>query len=499
MTSSVQLAVSPLGGMPGVSAYHTSVLLGGAEYFFSDQGIGSGRGTASHVGSPGRESAVRIIDMGTTAKSGGELMEVLERHFQPGTYDLLRKNCNSFSDCALFLLVRRRLDPTYRALERLGAGQAGLLQAFSGGRYMPNTRAATFDLDQVIAELSGSQPSGGYQSGFEGSGQALGGAGGAGAASCADGLRQARLARFDESAASSFVGSALAGLAAAASSVTGAFVGQQGAATQPPADTAADESLARRLQAEEEEAESRLRADEELARRLAAAEETPSAPRRRSDSGSRQQAAGGGPPFEGNPLTAVLGGLAGLSMGMASAAANAAGRGGGAGGSPSVEAPEGSQGRVAAGRDAAGLEAEAMLQALSSLADEVGRNFDQAANGLNRDAGIAGRGLHERLAPILAQLDRTIQSQTGGGRGQVDSSSLERHTIKTVFRASQAAGGGGAGNAEPNCAVCLEAFQDGEELRVLPCFHRYHPGCIDPYLLQHDTLCPVCKHPVLSG
>eukprot|EP00871_Galdieria_phlegrea_P002837 jgi/Galph1/3554/GphlegSOOS_G2221.1 len=33
-----------------------------------------------------------------------------------------------------------------------------------------------------------------------------------------------------------------------------------------------------------------------------------------------------------------------------------------------------------------------------------------------------------------------------------------------------------------NCAVCLEPFQDGECLRILPCFHQFHTACIDPWL-----------------
>ncbi len=30
--------------------------------------------------------------------------------------------------------------------------------------------------------------------------------------------------------------------------------------------------------------------------------------------------------------------------------------------------------------------------------------------------------------------------------------------------------------AGPACCVCLEAFEPGEDLRVLPCFHQFHVG-----------------------
>ncbi|CAG8485604.1 8148_t:CDS:2 [Paraglomus occultum] len=44
------------------------------------------------------------------------------------------------------------------------------------------------------------------------------------------------------------------------------------------------------------------------------------------------------------------------------------------------------------------------------------------------------------------------------------------------------------------CVICLEDFQDGDELRQLPCFHQYHIKCIDPWLMQKSSVCPMCKH-----
>ena len=31
----------------------------------------------------------------------------------------------------------------------------------------------------------------------------------------------------------------------------------------------------------------------------------------------------------------------------------------------------------------------------------------------------------------------------------------------------------------PGCSICTEEFQRGEDQRVLPCDHRFHPACID--------------------
>lgn len=41
------------------------------------------------------------------------------------------------------------------------------------------------------------------------------------------------------------------------------------------------------------------------------------------------------------------------------------------------------------------------------------------------------------------------------------------------------------------CSICTEDFIAGEDLRVLPCNHKYHPVCIDPWLLDVCGTCPL--------
>lgn len=47
-------------------------------------------------------------------------------------------------------------------------------------------------------------------------------------------------------------------------------------------------------------------------------------------------------------------------------------------------------------------------------------------------------------------------------------------------------------SAATTCSICLESFEDGESLRMLPCMHAYHTPCIDTWL-QQKASCPVCK------
>lgn len=41
------------------------------------------------------------------------------------------------------------------------------------------------------------------------------------------------------------------------------------------------------------------------------------------------------------------------------------------------------------------------------------------------------------------------------------------------------------------CSICTEEFERGEDVRVLPCDHKFHPACIDPWLLNVSGTCPL--------
>ncbi|KAK8187467.1 uncharacterized protein BKA78DRAFT_298466 [Phyllosticta capitalensis] len=52
--------------------------------------------------------------------------------------------------------------------------------------------------------------------------------------------------------------------------------------------------------------------------------------------------------------------------------------------------------------------------------------------------------------------------------------------------------------SQPTCAICLDDFVHKETtVRELPCHHIYHPECIDNFLRDNSSLCPLCKKTVL--
>jgi len=147
-TNKVELAASMLFTIPGIaSAYHTSVLVNGEEFFFSDSGIFSNRALTSHQGEPSE-----LVYMGLSKRTGSQVLNALTTHFRPGSYDLIKKNCNSFSDCALHFLLQRRLPSKYSAMETIGQrASLDMLQRVTKGAYHPNEAAKDFSVEDVIS------------------------------------------------------------------------------------------------------------------------------------------------------------------------------------------------------------------------------------------------------------------------------------------------------------------------------------------------------------
>lgn len=237
-TNVVQVAVSPIGGIPGAQAYHSSVIINGEEFSFSDGGITIARGTDSHDAMAKQNNSstqvqikTEVFDMGLSQYSGSQVKAALERHFQPGTYDLLRKNCNSFSDCCLSYLLKKRLDQRYRQLELLGSRNPALLQQLSGGNYTPNPKTEKFDLEQLIKDIDPDKV-------WDMKGEATGG----NVAKSADEMRAARLARLGGGASPAAAAAAPPAPAAPASSSSGAPAagGYPTTGAAPPAAPRAD-------------------------------------------------------------------------------------------------------------------------------------------------------------------------------------------------------------------------------------------------------------------
>ncbi|WPH04904.1 Hypothetical protein R9X50_00780100 [Acrodontium crateriforme] len=58
---------------------------------------------------------------------------------------------------------------------------------------------------------------------------------------------------------------------------------------------------------------------------------------------------------------------------------------------------------------------------------------------------------------------------------------------------------------QPNCAICIDDFvtataeAPGSTVRELPCHHIFHPECVDTFLKENSSLCPLCKKTALPS
>jgi len=48
-----------------------------------------------------------------------------------------------------------------------------------------------------------------------------------------------------------------------------------------------------------------------------------------------------------------------------------------------------------------------------------------------------------------------------------------------------------------SCCICLESYEQDEQLAILPCLHRFHRDCIHDWIKKsHNAECPMCKTPI---
>ena len=51
------------------------------------------------------------------------------------------------------------------------------------------------------------------------------------------------------------------------------------------------------------------------------------------------------------------------------------------------------------------------------------------------------------------------------------------------------------------CPICIMDFEEGDDLRQLPCEgkHHFHQSCVDPWLLELSSSCPICRQGMLMA
>lgn len=132
--------------------------------------------------------------------------------------------------------------------------------------------------------------------------------------------------------------------------------------------------------------------------------------------------------------------------------------------------------------------AKALLDTIPVVKFREQQTSNLAASGADvesaraNDIPLESRGANEPLVQPLQPKTRNTEEPRGSIASENDSTQYNRTHLP--FHDC-------LGNII--CPICTENFVDGQDLRVLPCLHRFHPTCIDPWLLKRSSTCPMCR------
>ena len=111
---------------------------------------------------------------------------------------------------------------------------------------------------------------------------------------------------------------------------------------------------------------------------------------------------------------------------------------------------------------------------------------------------VVGRPRRSRAKGIARAMLDTIPIVKFGEKEEpkqvdVEMSSKDESKVETASTNDSKNADGTDETGQLGCSICTEDFTKGQEVRVLPCNHKFHPDCVDPWLLNVSGTCPLCR------
>jgi hypothetical protein len=114
--------------------------------------------------------------------------------------------------------------------------------------------------------------------------------------------------------------------------------------------------------------------------------------------------------------------------------------------------------------------------------------FSRAARAVRQPAPVRpapARGTAAGDGPTAtAEYEQNLRLDEGNVARGINAAT-QRRVVRTVEAAPDSGG----------CTVCQDALEAGTRVAELPCQHRFHWSCIEPWLVKERT-CPTCRREV---
>lgn len=107
----------------------------------------------------------------------------------------------------------------------------------------------------------------------------------------------------------------------------------------------------------------------------------------------------------------------------------------------------------------------------------------------------AGMGREMSYEEMIALSERLGTGNSGADQQTIDNSTTRETFVPHPDAAEAQREAAEASTSCSTCAVCLCDFEAGNQLRTLPCSHKFHADCVDQWL-QINKTCPICKHEI---
>ena len=143
----------------------------------------------------------------------------------------------------------------------------------------------------------------------------------------------------------------------------------------------------------------------------------------------------------------------------------------------------GDAGALASGAVAGSALAHAPVE--SSARREAGEN-GAVDHGRSGSPSLSSAPSSSSSAGIQPAVPRPVKAFAAGGNEKEGEKEKEKDVVPDAI-------------GRETCPICIVDFEEGDDLRVLPCegHHRFHQECVDQWLLELSSSCPLCRQGAL--